>query len=183
MLEITKAKYVSDYRLMLWFNDSTVRVVDFKPLLDGEIYTPLEDITYFKQFKIDCGTVSWKNGADFAPEFLIKKGKSFKDSIAAQYQILASPEICSFEGIKVYMNYNDHNPPHFHAKFGDKNVLVNINSCQIEDGTLPKVKALKVLTWAAKNKKALSKNWKLAKNKKPLEQIPPPAKEKKSNKK
>ncbi len=38
------------------------------------------------------------------------------------------PELCRFLGIAIFMNYNDHNPPHFHAKYGDYEITIEINS-------------------------------------------------------
>ena len=29
------------------------------------------------------------------------------------------PEICRFLGIIITMYFNEHNPPHFHARYGD----------------------------------------------------------------
>lgn len=40
MLEVIKIKYLRDYCLTLWFNDGSVRIIDFEPYLDGEIYQP-----------------------------------------------------------------------------------------------------------------------------------------------
>ena len=182
MLKITKAKYLKEYTLILWFNDETIRVVDFESLLDGDIYAPLKDVSFFRRFKIDCGTVSWKNGADFAPEFLRKKGKLFKQAVAARYEIvLAVPEICKFDGIKIYINYNDHNPPHFHAAYEAQEAIIDIKKCKISEGKLPDKKLKSVLTWAKNNMQKLLENWKLAVEKKPLERIPPPAKKRKKS--
>lgn len=38
------------------------------------------------------------------------------------------PEISRFLGIIISMIYNDHNPPHFHATYGDYKITVEINS-------------------------------------------------------
>jgi hypothetical protein len=38
------------------------------------------------------------------------------------------PTICEFFGIKITVNYNDHNPPHFHAKYGDKEAIFDIGT-------------------------------------------------------
>ena len=69
-LEITKAEYIGDYRLRLWFNNGEMRVIDLADKLDGEVFLPLHDKAYFQQFAIPFNTVEWPNGADFAPEYL-----------------------------------------------------------------------------------------------------------------
>ena len=38
------------------------------------------------------------------------------------------PEICRFLGITIYMLYNDHRPPHFHARYGEYRIRVGIDS-------------------------------------------------------
>lgn len=43
------------------------------------------------------------------------------------------PTICMFRGIKVYINWRDHMPPHFHAKYGDSEVVVSINDIEVLD--------------------------------------------------
>lgn len=70
MLEIIKAEYLSDYKLKVWFNNQQIRIVDLENSLDGEVFAPLRDKTYFKEFTIPFNTVQWDNGADFAPEYL-----------------------------------------------------------------------------------------------------------------
>lgn len=67
---ITAAKYLDGYELWLKFNDGTEGRIDLSSELYGEVFEPLKDISYFKQFKIQGNTVAWENGADFAPEFL-----------------------------------------------------------------------------------------------------------------
>lgn len=69
-LHITEAKYIDSYKLWLKFNDGTEGQIDLSSELYGEIFEPLKDISYFKQFSIQGNTVAWENGADFAPEFL-----------------------------------------------------------------------------------------------------------------
>lgn len=72
-IEVVKAKYVKEYKIELLFNDGKRGVVDLKDDLWGEVFLPLRDIEQFKKFKIKFDTLSWKNGADIAPEFLYGK--------------------------------------------------------------------------------------------------------------
>jgi hypothetical protein len=73
-LEISKAEYLGDYRIRLWFNNGEVRIVDLANSLHGEAFRPLHDLDYFKQFSIRFNTIEWENGADFAPEYLYEIG-------------------------------------------------------------------------------------------------------------
>lgn len=43
------------------------------------------------------------------------------------------PTICMFRGIKVYINWREHMPPHFHAKYSDSEVVVSINDIEVLD--------------------------------------------------
>lgn len=47
------------------------------------------------------------------------------------------PEICRFLGIVIYMLYDDHRPPHFHAEYGEYHITVNILTGVVE-GKFPK---------------------------------------------
>ena len=75
--EVKKADYVSDYKLMLTFEDETKRLVDLQNHLHGEVFEPLKKIEFFKLFKVnhDTDTIEWPNEADFSPDFLFTIGK------------------------------------------------------------------------------------------------------------
>jgi hypothetical protein len=74
-LEITNAKYLNEFRISLEFNNGESKTVDLKDELEGEVFQPLKDIEYFKDFSVKYNTIEWKNGADFAPEYLFAIGK------------------------------------------------------------------------------------------------------------
>jgi hypothetical protein len=48
------------------------QVINFEPVLAGEVYEPLRDLTLFNQVRIDpeVHTLIWPNGADFDPATL-----------------------------------------------------------------------------------------------------------------
>lgn len=72
MLHVTQVKYIKDYSLWLEFDDGTKGYIDLSQYLNGVIFKPLQDIQFFKQVVLDkeLETITWPNGADFAPEFL-----------------------------------------------------------------------------------------------------------------
>ncbi len=71
---VEEARYIRDHRLYLRFSDGSEGEVDLEKELEGEIFEPLRDCSYFKDFALDLElhTVVWPNGADFAPEFLFE---------------------------------------------------------------------------------------------------------------
>jgi len=70
LIRVTQVQVVGPFSLDLTFNDGTRKRVNFRRLLWGEVFEPLRDPSYFARVELDEWTVSWPNGADFAPEFL-----------------------------------------------------------------------------------------------------------------
>jgi hypothetical protein len=77
ILHIEEAKYLYDYLIWVRLNNGAEGIVDLKNELYGEVFEPLKNIEIFKSFVLDSslGTIAWKNGADFAPEFIYEKIK------------------------------------------------------------------------------------------------------------
>ena len=73
LIYITSAKYVSGYILELTFNNGEVKLFDFTRLYDKGICTKLQDLEYFKNFKLDAFSVDWNNEIGFAPEYLYEQ--------------------------------------------------------------------------------------------------------------
>lgn len=70
MLKITGAEYVGNFGLCLTFSNGERRLCDFAPISQKEICKKLQDIEYFKNFRLDPFSVDWNNEVGFAPEFL-----------------------------------------------------------------------------------------------------------------
>ncbi len=73
MLEsVIKARHVKDYKVWIAFDDGKEGEIDLEKKIKnrGGVFAPLQDISYFKNFKIRNSTLSWKNDADLAPESL-----------------------------------------------------------------------------------------------------------------
>ena len=83
------------------------------------------------------------------------------------------PEISRFFGIIIAMFFDDHNPPHFHARYGNDNAVIKITDLTVLEGYLqPRALGL-VMEWAAIHKDELLNDWESAKNKKPLFPVEP----------
>ena len=78
---VTDASYTGDYKLKIRFENEEVRLVDLRGHLDGPIFQPLRDLSYFAKFEVnrDIDTVVWPNGADFSPDFLYEISQPIRE--------------------------------------------------------------------------------------------------------
>ncbi len=83
------------------------------------------------------------------------------------------PEISRFLGIIIVMYYNDHAPPHFHAKYGDFEAVIAIASGEMVEGRLPPRVFGLVQEWREYHKVELLEDWALARERKALKRIDP----------
>lgn len=61
------------------------------------------------------------------------------------------PTIITINGVKIMIFADDHNPPHFHARFGEHVAQVRIADLAVIAGSLPKAKLREVKAWAEMN--------------------------------
>ena len=83
------------------------------------------------------------------------------------------PEISRFLGIVIAMYYNDHQPPHFHAKYGDYRGVFTVSDLKLVEGQMPARVISLILEWAFLHRDELLADWELAVTKKPLRKIEP----------
>ncbi len=83
------------------------------------------------------------------------------------------PEISRFFGIVIAMYYDDHNPPHFHARYGEHKVSVTIKDSMVLDGSLPPRVMGLVVEWSSLHRGELMADWERAKDNQPLAEIKP----------
>ncbi|MBL7094110.1 DUF2442 domain-containing protein [candidate division KSB1 bacterium] len=69
---VTSFEILAPFMLQVGFDDKTTQKINFKPILKGTIYGPLNDLALFNQVQIDpeVHTLVWPNGADFDPATL-----------------------------------------------------------------------------------------------------------------
>ena len=83
------------------------------------------------------------------------------------------PEISRFLGVIIAMYYNDHSPPHFHARYGDAEIRVDIETGEVLSGQFPRRAQAFVMEWLALQRDELRHDWRLAEQRKPLKKIAP----------
>ena len=83
------------------------------------------------------------------------------------------PTISSFYGILIRMFYNDHDPPHFHALYGEFQATIAIDELRVLEGELPRRALDLVLDWAELHQDELRENWRLARAKNAPKRITP----------
>ena len=82
------------------------------------------------------------------------------------------PELSRFLGIVIAMYYRDHNPPHFHAIYGDFEITVEITSGKV-NGDFPKRALTHVQEWKDLHAAELLHAWHEARASNPLPRIDP----------
>ncbi len=82
------------------------------------------------------------------------------------------PEISRFLGIIIAIFYKDHAPPHFHAKYSDYEITIEIKE-GVVNGQFPKRALGHVLEWYELHKDELLEDWELARQGKQLKKIQP----------
>lgn len=83
------------------------------------------------------------------------------------------PEVSRFYGLVIALFYNDHQPPHFHAVYGESEAVFAIETLAVLEGRLPHRAAVLVLEWAAEHRRELREDWDKARAKLPLAPIEP----------
>ena len=82
------------------------------------------------------------------------------------------PVISRFFGIVIFMYWRDHAPPHFHAKYGDDEIIMNIETGEIT-GHMARRAASMVQEWRKLHQEELRENWRRAEQNQNLGQIDP----------
>ena len=83
------------------------------------------------------------------------------------------PEISRFFGIVIKIFFEDHNPPHFHAEYGDRMALIEIRTLRVFSGQLPPRVLGFVVEWATLHQQELLEDWERARAQQALRKIAP----------
>jgi len=110
-------------------------------------------------------------GMDSSPDNTRQTVNIYSESVAEGDPTM--PEISRFFGIIIAMFYDEHNPPHFHARYGEAQAAIEIASLRVLEGRLPPRALGLVIEWASLHQEALMRDWFLARDEKPPEKIAP----------
>ena len=69
------------------------------------------------------------------------------------------PEICRFYGIIIRMFFREHQPPHFHAVYGEEEALISVETLAVVSGNLSARALGLVIEWASLHRDELMKDW------------------------
>jgi hypothetical protein len=92
---------------------------------------------------------------------------------AAQGTIFEVPTISRFFGIVIAMFFDDHEPPHFHARHAEGSAKIRIDKVEVIDSSLGRRQLRFVLAWAELHQEELLENWRLARAGETLREIEP----------
>jgi len=82
------------------------------------------------------------------------------------------PELSRFYGIIIFMHYEDHDPPRFHAKYEEQEVIIELVTGNVK-GYMAKRALRMIFEWSDQHLEELWENWRLAKERRPLQKISP----------
>ncbi len=83
------------------------------------------------------------------------------------------PEISRFYGITIYVYYNEHQPPHFHTRYGEHEAQIGIDNLMVITGQLPPRALGLAMEWASLHQQELKSVWQQSMNHQALDKIPP----------
>jgi hypothetical protein len=174
---VVAVEQTGPFRLHLRFDDGAEGEIDMRAYLPFEgVFEPLKDPAYFSQVRVDegTGTIVWPNGADLDPWVLHSQVTGMPNIF--DHEEAAEPfpndcaidlrEISRFFEISVSMCQGRDSSPHFHARYGDLNVVIRIRTFGVLDGGL-------LAEWSTTHRAELLESWNLARSNKPLKKVPP----------
>ncbi len=87
-LHVTDAKYLTDYKVEVSFNNGRTGVADLTDALKGAMFEPLKDQSAFSCLVVDkeLDTIVWSNGADLAPEYIYFQAFKHEPELQQQFR-------------------------------------------------------------------------------------------------
>jgi hypothetical protein len=112
-------------------------------------------------------------GSEYLPGPLDRRSSRLRMPTQASARIEQMPTISRFLGITISMYFDDHQPPHFHARSGEFNAKIRTDTLELLVGDLPRRELRLVLAWAELHASELKNNWRRARAGETLLEVEP----------
>lgn len=66
--DVTVFEILANYKIKVVLSNGKSGIFSVQPYLEKGIFTELKDYNYFKNAKLEYGTICWAHGQDFSPE-------------------------------------------------------------------------------------------------------------------
>ncbi len=88
LCDVTNFEIVAPYTLRVTFDDNSIQIINFEPVLYGKLFGALRDPKLFNQVRLDpeVATLIWPNGADFDP-YTLHDWPRFAEQLAAKARV------------------------------------------------------------------------------------------------
>ena len=70
---VIKVTPQEEYKLLIEFDDNSIKILDMKPYLDFGLFKQLKDKRVFNKVRVSFDTIEWEVGLDLDPEFVYSK--------------------------------------------------------------------------------------------------------------
>lgn len=85
MYRVVVFEIVAPGTLWMRFDDGVERVIDFRPIMIGEMNEPLRDPGFFARVELESGVLEWPNGAGLSPETMHDWNPDMEANYARRY--------------------------------------------------------------------------------------------------
>ena len=180
-----------EYRIWLRYADGVEGEVDLSRLAGEGVFAMWNDRRFFERVYIsEWRSIAWSDEIELCPDALYMeitgrtpeeimpglRGATTPSAAARSGATVPAPEestprlrgatddaeVSRFYGVVVSIDFREHRPPHFHARYADAEATIGIRDLTLLEGELPRRARGLVLEWAAEHREELLKAWERA---------------------
>ena len=153
------------HRIWLRYADGVEGEVDLSHLAGKGVFTVWNDRSVFERVHIsEWRSIAWNDEIELCPDALYMEitGKTPEEIMPGLQGATDDAEVSRFYGIVVRIDFREHCPPHFHARYVEAEAVVGIRDRTLLEGELPRRARELVLEWAAEHGDELLTAWERA---------------------
>lgn len=92
LIRVEAVKPLQKFRADVLFTDGSRREIDLEPYLHGPIFEKIRtDTEFFREMRVEGGTIAWPNGADIDPDVLYFGLRPAWTDVASSYDLGSQP--------------------------------------------------------------------------------------------